>query len=79
MAEDGEGSIVRLEETAGRPESVVVHSDYFNVQHAWLCNILEQKQKELKIGTDGIELTIPAYGVVTVRMETQPVHRLSGG
>ncbi|MDW5265387.1 MULTISPECIES: polysaccharide lyase family protein [Acidobacteriaceae] len=73
MAEDGEGSIIRLEETAGRPESVVIHSDYLRVQHAWLCNILEQKQKELQIGTDGIDLTIPAYGVVTVRMETRPV------
>lgn len=79
IAEDGEGSIVRLEETAGRSESVVIHSDYLSVQHAWLCNILEQKQKELQIGTNGIDLTIPAYGVVTVRMETQPIHRLSGG
>jgi hypothetical protein len=79
MAEDGDGSIVRLEETAGRSESFAIHSDYLRFQHAWLCNVLEQKQKELQIGTDGIDLTIPAYGVVTVRMETKPVHRSSGG
>jgi hypothetical protein len=79
MAEDREGSVVRLEETAGRPESVVIHSDYLSIQHAWLCNSLEQKQKELQIDADGIDLTIPAYGVVTVRMDTQPVHSLLGG
>lgn len=75
LAEDGEGSVVRLEETAGRSQSVVIHSNHLKIKHAWLCNILEQKQKELQIGTNGIDLTIPAYGVVTVRMETQPVYQ----
>ena len=74
LAEDGDGSILRLEETAGRAETVAVDSSYLRLSRVWLCNVLEEKSKELPVAADGIHLTIPAYGVVTLRFETQPVH-----
>ncbi len=78
LAEDGDGSILRLEETAGRAESVAVDSSYLRLSRVWLCNVLEEKSKELPVAADGIHLTIPAYGVVTLRFETQPVHEAKG-
>jgi alpha-mannosidase len=74
LAEDGDGSILRLEETAGKSEPVTVQSSYLAIQHAWLCNVLEQKQEELPVEEDAIHLTLPPYGIVTLRMETKPMH-----
>ena len=78
LAEDGEGSILRLEETAGRAEEVAVDSSHLKIRQAWLCNALEQKTKELAVGADGVHLTIPALGIVTLRIATQPVHEAKG-
>jgi len=78
LAEDGDGSILRLEETAGRSEDVAVGSSHLRIHHAWLCNALEQKSKELPVSADGIHLTIPAYGIVTLRLETQSVDEAKG-
>jgi len=76
VAEDGDGSILRLEEIAGRAEQVVIHSSYLKIQRVWLCNVLEQRSKELTVNPDGIHITAPAYGIVTLRMETQPVREV---
>lgn len=78
LAEDGEGSILRLEESAGRAEEVAVDSSHLKIRQAWLCNALEQKTKELALGADGVHLTIPAFGIVTLRLATQPMHEAKG-
>ena len=74
LAEDGDGSIVRLEDVSGNAGSVHIASHYFHVTHAWLCNVLEDKQSALEVDSDGIRVNVPAFGIVTVRMETEPVH-----
>jgi hypothetical protein len=54
-------------------------SRYFSVAHAWLCNVLEDKQSALAVDSDGIRIDVPAFGIVTVRMETKPTRGFAGG
>ncbi len=78
LAEDGDGSILRLEDTSGKASSVHIDSRFFRVTHAWLCNVLEDKQSALAVDSDGIRVDVPAFGIVTVRMETEPVRGFAG-
>ena len=71
LAEDGDGSILRLENTSGKAGSVHIGSRYLRVRRAWLCNALEDKQSALAVDSDGIRVDVPAFGIVTVRMETE--------
>ncbi len=78
LAEDGNGSILRLEETAGRPATLHVGSKLFRITHAWLANALEENQRELPVSADGCEVNVPAFGIVTVRIQTEPVATAGG-
>jgi alpha-mannosidase len=79
LAEDGEGSVLRLEDMSGKAEMVRVGSRFFHVTRAWLCNALEDKLNELPVGSDGIEVNVPAFGIVTMRLQTEPQPASSGG
>ena len=43
-AEDGDGTILRLQETTGQASEVRIHSPYLTFEHAWLCDLLEENQ-----------------------------------
>jgi alpha-mannosidase len=79
LAEDGDGSILRLEDISGKTTPVRIGSRFFHIKRAWLCNALEDEQSELPVSSDGIEVNVPAFGIVTVRMETEPLPAASGG
>lgn len=42
IAEDGDGSILRLQEIAGSASRVRIHSNYFNFAGSWLASALEE-------------------------------------
>jgi hypothetical protein len=71
LAEDGDGSVLRLEDTSGKGSSVRVGSRFFAIRRAWLANALEDKESELPTDSDGFRVDVPAFGIVTVRMETE--------
>ncbi|MGB6742099.1 MAG: polysaccharide lyase family protein [Terracidiphilus sp.] len=77
-AEDGDGSILRLEDTSGKAASVGVGSRFFRIAHAWQCNALEDKQSALAVDSDGIRVDVPAFGIVTIRIETEPMRGFAG-
>ena len=75
IAEDGRGSILRLEELAGKISKVRVGSQYFQVREAWLCSGLEDDQAYLNT-SDGasngaVEIEIKPFEVITLRLITQ--------
>jgi hypothetical protein len=78
LAEDGDGSVLRLEDTSGKVSSVHIGSRYFRMTHAWLCSALEDKERALAVDSDGIRLDVPAFGIVTVRLETEPIRGAVG-
>ncbi len=71
-AEDGDGTILRLQGTMGGPSEVRIHSQYLTFEHAWLCDLLEENQSELK--TEGSDLSVPIkpFQVLTLRLRTAP-------
>lgn len=74
-AEDGEGYIVRLLETGGREQKVRLSSDLLSFSRAWLSTATEDKLREIPVAKNSLEVTIPRYGVVTLRvlLRYQPV------
>ena len=72
QAEEGEGSIMRLEEIAGRAGKVHLSSPFLTVEKAWRCSALEENQSVLPATDAGIELDVHPFEVVTVRLLIRP-------
>jgi alpha-mannosidase len=71
-SEDGDGTILRLQESAGEASDVVVRSKYLNFEKAWQCDLLEENQSEIKTSGDGLNFPIKPFQVITVRLQTTP-------
>jgi len=69
-AEDGDGTILRLQETAGSAREATISSDYIDVSRAWLCNALEDKQSELPTNHGAVNVTLQPFQTITIRMHT---------
>jgi alpha-mannosidase len=68
LAENGEGTIVRLQEIAGKQEQVALHLSSASVRSARLCNAMEDDLTNVPVKDQSIQLTIRPYEVVTVRL-----------
>jgi hypothetical protein len=71
-AEDGEGYIVRLLETAGRQGTARVSSRLLEFSRAWICNAAEENLREIPASKDGVEVAVPPYAIVTLRLVARP-------
>jgi alpha-mannosidase len=71
IAEDGRGSILRLEELAGKPAKVRIGSQYFQVREAWLCSGLEDDGAHLNTSDGAVKIEIKPFEVITLRLITQ--------
>ncbi len=71
-AEDGNGYIVRLVETSGHSGAAHLHSRLLRFDRAWLCNATEQNQHEIAAQNDGLEIAMPRYAIVTLRLLLHP-------
>lgn len=67
-AEDGRGDILRLVETSGKPHTVRIGSRLFELERAWETSAVEQDRREIPTGQDGVEVALPASGMVTLRV-----------
>src|SRR5450759_5894304 len=73
LAEDGQGSILRLQETAGKPQSVGIRSAYLKMDQVWRCSLLEDNLQELKAERHGFQIEVKPFEIVTLRLRTSPV------
>jgi alpha-mannosidase len=72
IAEDGRGTILRLEELAGKSGKVRMSSKYFDVQEAWRCSGLEDNQARVNTTTEGgVEIEIKPFEIITLRLITK--------
>ena len=71
-AEDGEGYIVRLLETAGREGRVRLSSRLLEFSRAWLSNATEDNLREIPASKDGVEVALSPYAIVTLRLLARP-------
>ena len=72
-AEDGEGYIVRLLETAGREGHARLSSRLLEFSRAWLSNASEEKLHEIAASKAGVEVAMQPYAIVTLRLLLRPV------
>jgi alpha-mannosidase len=71
MAEDGQGSVLRLQETAGRASRVQIKSKYFKFVRAWVATGLEDNVSPLELLDGGIEVAVQPFQTLTLRVETE--------
>jgi alpha-mannosidase len=71
QAEDGDGSILRVQESAGKSSIVNIHSKFLSFDQSWLCNALEDNQSEIETARDALNISIKPYEVLTVRIRTK--------
>jgi hypothetical protein len=69
-AEDGEGTILRFVEIAGKEESVRAGSPFLKITEAWDCSALEEKQTSLNVTNSSIELKLHPFEIKTIRLNT---------
>lgn len=69
-AEDGDGTILRLQESAGEASDIRVHSQFLTFEQAWLCDLLEEKKTDIKMSGDGFSIPIKPFQVLTLRIRT---------
>jgi alpha-mannosidase len=72
LAEDGDGSIVRLEEIAGKSAPVHIDSAYLRVLEAWRCDALEDRISSLPATGAGVDIELKPFEIATIRMTTAP-------
>ena len=72
LAEDGDGSIVRLEETVGKTVTVRIDSDYLRVVQAWRANALEDRVAPITAVDGVVAIELKPFEVATIRMKTEP-------
>lgn len=68
LAQDGKGTILRLQETAGQASEFTVRLPHTNIRSASLCNSVEDNLHELKVAGNLIHLAIHPHEVLTVRL-----------
>jgi hypothetical protein len=71
-AEDHNGYILRFLEIAGRATTVGVSSSILDIQSAWQCNAMEEKQQPLAVADKGVKFDVKPYEIVTLRMQGTP-------
>jgi hypothetical protein len=69
-AEDGDGSILRIQELAGKAGTVYLRSDYVGFTQAWTASVLEENRSELRSNEGQIEVAIQPFQTLTLRVHT---------
>ncbi|MGO8717594.1 MAG: polysaccharide lyase family protein [Acidobacteriaceae bacterium] len=72
LAEDGDGSIVRLEEIAGHTEQIVLRPSYLRIVRVRRCSLLEDCTEEIPVAENALHLKIKPFEILTVRLNTTP-------
>jgi alpha-mannosidase len=70
LAEDGEGSILRLLETEGRPVTANLSFPTLNMVSAWRCNAVEDKLHPLDVVHDNLRVNLKPFEILTIRVKT---------
>jgi hypothetical protein len=73
VADDKQGTILRLLEVGGMQGVAHLNFPLFNLQHAWLDNAAEANLHELQVSPHVAELPFQPHEIVTVRIEATGV------
>jgi alpha-mannosidase len=68
VAEDNQGTILRLLEVGGQAASARLDFPMFSLDRAWLANAVEENQNELAVAGHSLEVSLKPHQFVTVRI-----------
>ena len=68
MSETRDGVIVRLLEIGGKATTSMIRFRRLEFKEAWLCNLVEEPMKRLKVEDGGVKVPIAARGLATVKL-----------
>lgn len=68
QAEDGNGTILRLQEIGGKPSEAAIRVPRKNISSAELCTGVEQNVRSLPVADGVVHLTFQPFEVLTVRV-----------
>jgi hypothetical protein len=68
LAEDGNGTILRLQETAGKPTDTALHFSHTQIKSAQLCSGVEDDLQGLPVEGNRIPVFLKPFEVVTIRI-----------
>jgi len=68
-AEDGRGTILRLQEMAGRDTAASITIPKAPVKSGNLCNTVEDDRQPLQVSGNSVSLKFRAHEVLTVRIQ----------
>jgi len=71
LAEDGRGSILRLQEISGHASHVQLGSKYFKFVQAWLASELEDNLATIDVRDGQLEVEMKPFQTLTLRVETE--------
>lgn len=70
QAEDGEGIIVRMIETEGKPVTTKLSMPHLTIKKAYRTNLVEENQSELTSSSHEVAVPVGAFGITTIRLQT---------
>lgn len=68
VAEDGNGTVVRLLETGGAATAAHLTLPLFSVERVWLATAAEENQEELKVNGHSVEVNLKPHESLTLRI-----------
>jgi alpha-mannosidase len=76
LAEDGQGTILRLVETNGTSGMVKIETPILNFRNAWICNAMERNERPVSVSGQSLEIPVKPFEIVTLRLEGRPAIEL---
>jgi alpha-mannosidase len=71
-AEDGDGTILRLQNISAQAGTTQIHSGILRLSAAWNCSLLEENKSSIEIKNGELELTFKPFEILTIRLHTEP-------
>jgi hypothetical protein len=68
IADDGNGTIVRLLEVGGNPAVAHLTLPMFTIERAWLANAAEENLQELRVDGHSVEVNLTPHASVSLRI-----------
>ena len=69
IAEDGDGTILRLQNISSQPGSAKISSEITHLAAAWRCNLIEDNQSSIPVKNAGIAVAFGPYEILTLRLK----------
>jgi len=75
IAEDGQGTIVRLLESGGHSTTAKLSFPLFTINQAWQTNAAEENESQVNIENHSLTVTLKPHGIVTLRLVREGINR----